>query len=514
MLPRTNFDEIYTYLRCPSRLYLKLSGYKSEVERPYTPPSVPPVKLGMRGEEEILRGFLRETDMSVPDVKTEKVRYLKCGLDKFINNMTSIVKNNIEAVFSQCDLISVNYLPMAETKIARDLKKEFGVTAIIERVNYTTVPHHYVGEIDFLGLKEDNEVVVIEAKNKAEKLNTRDFLQLEYYMAGLPKQYQFTKIHEHMHELAAQLYPQKYLDYLSYMKKIDIMKKERFNLQGIILEGLERLKKGDRKKFLKRFTQKDNAKSIDEKIGKIVDVDEGSFASFYSIPEEYYEEVGAVEGFLMTIPEYVKLIRTIKEYSGKVALTEKDFYDTANFVAEIMSKGIRRGLLVDVRRGQIKDLSLTTDFDAIAKGIWSVKKNVIKGVPICEKNTSSCKTCQYKKTCANIIKEQELEPVTSITSIVHKGFSEMNYKYSLSSERVNYFEDEIKVFRKPATILFYDKKIDTFSDLPNIEILKPILLKSDWGYKDWFAQKRGWKSLFIDALASKKLELEFNFWKI
>jgi hypothetical protein len=43
--PYTNFDEILTYLRWPAKLYLQLAGYRSEIEKRYTPPAI----LGKEG---------------------------------------------------------------------------------------------------------------------------------------------------------------------------------------------------------------------------------------------------------------------------------------------------------------------------------------------------------------------------------------------------------------------------------------------------------------------------------
>ena len=237
LLPHTSFKEIYDYLRCPSRLYLKLSGFTSEIQRRYTPPAISPVVIGRQGEEEVKRGFLSELNVVVPEVKRkEGIGGLTRGFKEFVREMIGFVKESVNAVFSACNLISIDYSPLAVTRTAESLKKDFGVIAVIEKVRYTNVPHHYVGEIDFLGLKEDNEVIVIEVKNKSKKLDSKDFLQLEYYLAGLRKQYQFTKIHERVHELVAQLYPQKYLNYLVYMKKLDVMTKELFNIESFVYE--------------------------------------------------------------------------------------------------------------------------------------------------------------------------------------------------------------------------------------------------------------------------------------
>jgi len=116
------------------------------------------------------------------------------------------------------------------------------------------------------------------------------------------------------------------------MKKMDIMKRERFNLKLIVLEGLRKLRRGDYEKFLKHYL-KTGAKLVSNSL-------------------LISEEDTAVEGFLSSIPEYVELVRRIKDYSGKVELTRKDFYETAEYITEIMQRGIRRGLLVDVRRGR------------------------------------------------------------------------------------------------------------------------------------------------------------------
>lgn len=37
-------------------------------------------------------------------------------------------------------------------------------------------------KIDFIGLREDREVIILEAKNKQAKLNEKDGFQLEYYI--------------------------------------------------------------------------------------------------------------------------------------------------------------------------------------------------------------------------------------------------------------------------------------------------------------------------------------------
>ena len=47
--PHTTFGELYTYLICPARLYLKLAGAESEIHRKYTPPNENPYQIGKRG---------------------------------------------------------------------------------------------------------------------------------------------------------------------------------------------------------------------------------------------------------------------------------------------------------------------------------------------------------------------------------------------------------------------------------------------------------------------------------
>ncbi|MGC8935415.1 MAG: hypothetical protein ACP5LN_09690 [Thermoproteota archaeon] len=217
--PYTIFDEIFTYLKCPAKLYLKLAGYKSEIKRKYTPPSVSPAMLGREGEKLIEQAFKRQLDVNVPLIDVREVSLPKGELEKALTRIRKIIANNIRIRLSQVRGIETKYSPVIISKEAKKLKEDFKVKAIISKVNFTTIPHHRVGEIDFIGLKENREIIIIEVKNKQEKLNEKDRLQLEYYISGLPKHYHYTKFYSHLYEIASQLYPEKYRAHVKLAKK-------------------------------------------------------------------------------------------------------------------------------------------------------------------------------------------------------------------------------------------------------------------------------------------------------
>ncbi|MEM2173270.1 MAG: PD-(D/E)XK nuclease family protein [Thermoproteota archaeon] len=448
--PYTNFDEIYTYFKCPARLYLRLIGCESEIRRKHVPPSVSPALLGRNGERLIEQSYLRKPNVYVPKVPVKEFIPARNTLEKALTKVRSIIASNIAILFSRIREIEVKYLPTILSDEAKRIKEDYKVKAIISRVSFTTVPHHRIGRIDFLGLKDNREVVVIEVKNKQDKPNERDRLQLEYYIDGLSKQYQYMKLGSHLHEIASQLYPEKYRRYVKLAKIVDLLWEGVANSQDILENTIMGLNDAERKKFLSVYPSSTK--------------------------------------FLATIPEYVMLERLLDRYSNKMSLSEKGFEQASHRIVELIENGVKSGLLVDLRRNKEIEVSKTIDFDELVRGVWRIKKSAFDEKRIAIKITKECSLCVFKNACRSIIRDGEPDECKSITSIVHMGFRNLKLKNG----------SDMRVFLK--------------SEYNASKLLKRILSEAEWKYVPMLAKKRGWLELYNDAVASKKLEKEFSFW--
>ncbi|MEM3449373.1 MAG: PD-(D/E)XK nuclease family protein [Nitrososphaerota archaeon] len=450
--PYTNFDEIYTYLKCPARLYLRLIGCESEIERKHVPPGISPALLGRNGERLLEQSYIRKPDVYIPKVPVKEFIPPRDTLEKALTKVRSTIANNITVLFSQIREIEVKYLPTILSDEAKRIKEDHKVKAIIGGVSFTTVPHHRIGRIDFLGLKENREVVVIEVKNKQAKPNERDRLQLEYYIDGLSKQYQYMKLGSHLHEIASQLYPEKYRIYVKLARIVDLLWEGIADSQDIVEVTIRSLNDEDRKKF----------------------------SSIYPSSTE----------FLATIPEYVMLERLLNHYSNKMSLSKKEFEQASYRIVELIESGVKSGLLVDLRRNKEIEVSKTIDFDELVKGVWRIKKSAFDGKKTAIKITKECGLCVFKNACRSILRDGEPDECKSITSLVHRRFKDLEIK---TGQRIGKFLG-----------LKYN---------PN-KLLKQALSRTEWKYVPMFAKKRGWIELYNDAVASKKLEKEFSFWGI
>ncbi|MBO3842768.1 MAG: PD-(D/E)XK nuclease family protein [Candidatus Brockarchaeota archaeon] len=419
--PYTNFEEIFTYLRCPAKLYLQLAGYKSEVERRYSPPSISPAVLGREGERRIEQAFKRQLIVNVPGLSIERISLPKGKLEKALTRIRKIIASNIRIRLLQVRRVEAKYSPIILSEEAKKLKKDFKVSAIISKVDFTTIPHHRIGEIDFIGLKEDREAIIIEVKNKQAKINEKDRLQLEYYIDGLPKQYQYTKFYPHLYEIVSQLYPEKYREHVKIARSIDLLREEMGNSYGIVVDTIMGLNDAERKKFISMYPKSE------EDVAKY----ENMVPSL--APEEaglYYQVLGSSKKFLTTIPEYVKLEETFNTYSKKISSSTEEFKSAADLIVELMERGVKNGLLVDIRRSEVTEVNKTTNFDKVVKGVWQVKKSVFDGKKIAPKRTEACSRCNFRNTCKKVLKDEEPEECKSITSIVHKGFNNLNLEVS------------------------------------------------------------------------------------
>ncbi|MEM3714605.1 MAG: PD-(D/E)XK nuclease family protein [Nitrososphaeria archaeon] len=485
--PYTNFDEIYTYLRCPARLYLKLAGFRSEIERRYTPPSVSPAILGREGEKLIEQAFKRQLEVrgsSVADKETSLPKGRKRKLEKALMEVRKVIANNIRIQLSRAQRIEVKYLPIVLSEEAKKLKEDFKVSAIISNVSFTTVPHHLIGRIDFIGLREDREVILLEVKNK-QMLNEKDWLQLEYYIDGLPKQYHYTKLYSHLYEVASQLYPEEYRNHVALAQRIQLLEEEAENSKEIVFETIMDLSKKERKKFVSTYL-KQNSSPTEEEEDLVWD---------------------ASIGFLKTIPEYVKLVNDLKYYRKKLSILTHEFKSAADLIVELMEKGVENGLLVDIKRSYIFEVDKTTNFDELVKGVWRIKKSVFDGKKIAPKSIEACSQCKFRNACKKVLRDEEPEECRSVTSIVHKGFRDLKLEVSKPSFRTPFFDENgtpSNSYEAPRII----------TELSDEELLAKALSGTEWKYVPDFARKRGWKQLYADAVASNRLEKEFSFWKL
>ncbi|MEM3906137.1 MAG: PD-(D/E)XK nuclease family protein [Nitrososphaerota archaeon] len=483
--PYTNFDEIYTYLRCPAKLYLKLAGFRSEIERRYTPPSVSPAMLGREGEKLIEQAFKRQLDVRVPSVAVKEISLPKGKLEKALMEIRKVIANNIRIQLLRAQRIEVKYLPLVLSKEAKKLKEDFKVSAIISKVSFTTVPHHRIGEIDFIGLREDREVILLEVKNKQAKLNEKDRLQLEYYIDGLPKQYHYTKFYSHLYEVASQLYPEKYRNHVALAQRTQLLEEEAENSKGIVFDTIMDLNEEERKKFVSIYL-KQNSSPTEEEEDLVWD---------------------ASIGFLKTIPEYVKLVNDLKYYRKKLSILTHEFNSAADLIVELMEKGVKNGLLVDIRRSNVIEVNKTTNFDELVKGVWHIKKSVFDGKKIAPKRIEACSRCSFRNACKKVLRDEVPEECKSVTSIVHKGFRNLKLEVSKPSFRTPFFDEN-----GTPSVSYIAPRVKT--ELSDEELLAKALSGTEWKYVPDFARKQGWKQLYADAIVSNRLRKEFSFWKL
>ena len=108
--PYTNFEELYTFKTCPTRLFLKLIGAKSEIERRYTPPSINPQLLGKIGEDRIKNNFMQERKVLVPEVKSKGIEFSLKGFERKFKQLKLSIENNEKILFSQIKIrVEINF---------------------------------------------------------------------------------------------------------------------------------------------------------------------------------------------------------------------------------------------------------------------------------------------------------------------------------------------------------------------------------------------------------------------
>ena len=474
MFPTTNFEEIYAYLNCPAKLYLKLIGAKSEIERGYTKPKVNPYLLGLEGEKAIADGYEREITFQIPDqveLKRKKIEK-EISFPELIQSLTQTIVGISEQIELKLQQLQVSISDPKLTDLAKRMKKDFGIDAILHKVPYTTTPHHLIGEIDFLGLRNEKEFIVIEAKN-VKKVTKQNLAKLEYYIYGLPKGYNFTKIQEHAYELVGQLYPSKIQSYWTYVSSYNYLSNGYVDIRNEVSDVISQ-----------------NS----------------------SIEKKFKEKYQAIDNFLKSIPSARAIIEKKNKARKKANIQKADFLDTINYILDILSKGAKDGIIVNIRDQSIQETTLELDFNTVVRKIWAVKKNVTKGNFVCERNLKSCKRCQYEIQCRGQIIDGVLDNTESITSIAHKGFSKLNYSCP-DFKNLLLVGDNPDKWAEHAKHLLSSYSIKS-SKTTNHELLEPILSTSDWGYKEGYARKPRWKSLFRDAVVSKTLEKELKFWKL
>ncbi|MGB9760168.1 MAG: hypothetical protein ACPLZG_10120 [Thermoproteota archaeon] len=168
---------------------------------------------------------------------------------------------------------------------------------------------------------------------------------------------------------------------------------------------------------------------------------------------------------------------------------------------------MKNGLLVDIRRSEVIEVSNITNFDKLVRGVWQVKKSVFEGKKIAPKRTEACSRCNFRNTCEKVLKDEELEECKSVTSIVHKGFKKLDLEVSKPILEEPRFDENGMI-----VVNFRAAKVNT--ELANEELLKQTLRRTEWKYVPHFAKKQGWKQLYADAIASNRLRKEFEFWRL
>lgn len=478
--PSTNFDELYTYQACPTRLYLKLLGTESEVKRGYTPPSSNPYQLGKAGEDSIKKSFQQERKLFTPEVKIKEMKYSKGQLEKKMKQLRDAVEQNVASRLLAIKKVKVQLKHLTLSPEGQRLKREHSIEAIVQALDYTTIPHHLVGKIDFVGIREDRSIVVIEVKNK-ERVTKKDRFQLEYYIHGTSKLYNYNKFYKHSNEILSQLYPDDYNKSLRLAKIMDLIVEELFNSKSLTMVFLDRLGNVDLRKLESTFQETDRSKLISK--------------------------------ILMSIPSYIKLRKIRNEMKDKFVSLSNTLQGEVEFLRDITMKDFREGLLVDVKKSEIAEVSLSTDFDVLTNGVWNVKHNVYSREFRAEKIVSACNTCQFKKACKTLMKDEVSEEARSVTSIVHKGF----YDSGLLRDEYSSGADKIENIQFPITGDYseHERLHRIIEKRVKLKRILPEILKSkEWPFREEMLLKRGWKSLYADAIISKKIAKEFDYWKL
>ena len=454
--PKTTFNDLYTYNICPARLYLKNVNTSGEVVRKYSPPKVNPVELGKHGESIIRDSFKQKVEILAKEFQSKEIEYSTGELERKLASLRSSIENNIKLTLIEIESVFAQSNPLAITAEGTKLKREHGIRAIIDTLNYTTIPHHLTGRLDFVGIREDKSIVIIEVKNK-ERISGKDRFQLEYYIHGISKGYNYNKFLLHKNEILSQLYPEEYTDSLKLSRKQDIA----FNGLGdcySLAIGLikEELSDKEKNKLMTIYGVHD----IDETIRK----------------------------FLVSVPLYNELNALINKLEESIGAKKKLTDDMISFLNHITTGDLKEGLLVDTRRSEIEEVELETDFDSLLRGAWQVKNQVYLGTYRAEKVLTACGPCQFRSSCASNIEDSTFESTKSVTSLVHRHMFSIENKNGGSAGE-------------------YDWR--------DLEKVVPIALSSgNWPYRDGLLKKRGWKSLYRDARISKKEGIEFDFWKL
>jgi MoaA/NifB/PqqE/SkfB family radical SAM enzyme len=159
---------------------------------------------------------------------------------------------------------------------------------------------------------------------------------------------------------------------------------------------------------------------------RLKDAERKKFISMYSKPEEDivgYEGVEsseetdldylrirkASETFLTTIPEYVRLKEAFNTYNKKISSSIEEFRSAADLIVGLMEKGVKNGLLVDIRRSEVTEVNRTINFDELVKGVWQIKKSVVDGKKIAPKRTEACNRCFFRNACRKVLRDEEPE---------------------------------------------------------------------------------------------------------
>lgn len=455
-------------------MFLKLIGTHSEIRRKYAPPEVNPNVLGKIGEDKIKKSFLQERKINVPEAKTPTMRYSARSLEKKLWELTNAIESNINLLRKRINEVSVQSEPLINSAEGKKLKEEHGIKAIIQTLEYTTIPHHLVGEIDFVGIREDRSIVIIEAKNKS-RVGRKDRFQLEYYIHGISKQYNYNKFYQHKEEIMGQLYPSDYTKSLKFARIRDLVLEEGFNCLRLV------------KDFISNLSGKELEK----------------LKSIYGETDVF----GLGKAILYRIESFSWLENYGRDLEEKADTIKKRLEDEVSFLKDISTRDLKEGLLVDTRRGEVEEIRYSTDFDSLTRGVWEVKRNAYSGIYEAEKVLTACSHCSFKGTCKSSMLDKASDPSKSITSIAHRGFYDAGFLRSNESPST----------LSPRSLLFQEKDSMDQKELQRLslsELLPRVLEGTEWPFREGLLKKRGWKQLYEDALISKKFDKEFDFWKV